>query len=174
MAAFFMIHTLYGQQNWQQEVNYQIKVSLDDQAHRLRGELSFVYYNHSPQHLQEMYIHLWPNAYSHPKTALGRQLLEQNAKTLPLNEGFIDSLAFSANGTTLNYEYWNGHRDVIRIQLPQALEPGGSVVIHTPFRVGLPDAMYSRLGHNRQSYMITQWYPNPPCTTRKDGIPCLT
>jgi len=171
MAAFFMIHALYGQQNWQQEVNYQIRVSLDDQAHRLRGELSFVYYNHSPQGLQEMYIHLWPNAYSHPKTALGRQLLEQNGKTLPVNEGFIDSLAFSANGTTLGYEYWNGHRDVIRIQLPRALEPGDSVVIHTPFRVGLPDAMYSRLGRNGQSYMITQWYPKPAVYDEKGWHP---
>ena len=34
--------------NWQQEVNYTIQVTLDDQSHMLRGSEEFVYTNNSP------------------------------------------------------------------------------------------------------------------------------
>jgi len=54
--------------NWQQEVNYTIQVTLDDQSHMLRGSEEFVYTNNSPATLNSLYIHLWPNAYKNSKT----------------------------------------------------------------------------------------------------------
>ena len=64
----------FCQDYWQQEVNYTINVELDDKSHELRGDVSFQYINHSPDTLKELYIHLWPNAYSNGKTALAGQL----------------------------------------------------------------------------------------------------
>ena len=53
----------YSQQNyWQQEVNYQIDVALNDQSHSLKGELNLEYINHSPDTLSYIWFHLWPNA----------------------------------------------------------------------------------------------------------------
>ncbi|MEI8137765.1 MAG: M1 family metallopeptidase, partial [Bacteroidota bacterium] len=36
-----------------------------------------------------------------------------------------------------------------------------SALITTPFFVKIPDAKFSRLGHDGQAYFITQWYPKP-------------
>ncbi|HVU58697.1 MAG TPA: hypothetical protein VHD83_26740, partial [Puia sp.] len=47
---------------WQQEVRYDIRVTLDDAAHTLKGFETMVYSNNSPDTLHYIYIHCWPNA----------------------------------------------------------------------------------------------------------------
>ncbi len=59
---------------WQQEVNFKINVRLDDKTHTLHAFESFEYINNSPNSLDKIYIHLWPNAYRDGKTALAKQI----------------------------------------------------------------------------------------------------
>jgi len=163
MAAFFIPALLGAQSAWQQRTDYTIRVRLDDVQHRLRGDIRIEYHNNSPQALQEMYIHLWPNAYSDTRTALARQELELSGNThlFRRDGGFIDSLSFTVNGVPVSYTEWEKNPDVAYIRLPQPLLPGAKLTLYTPFRVDLPDGEISRLGHLGQSYMITQWYPKP-------------
>lgn len=163
MAAFFIPALLSAQADWQQRTDYTIKVRLDDVRHRLHGEIRIEYHNNSPQALQEMYIHLWPNAYSGTRTALAKQELEHSGNThlFRRDGGFIDSLSFTVDGTAVSYTEWEKNPDVVYIRLPQSLPSGGKISLHTPFRVDLPDGEISRLGHLKQAYMITQWYPKP-------------
>ena len=49
---------------WQQEVNYTIDVRLNDKSHELSGYETMQYINNSPDELDFIYIHLWPNAYN--------------------------------------------------------------------------------------------------------------
>ncbi len=51
--------------------------------------------------------------------------------------------------------------DICKIKLAEPLLPGASITISTPFKVKIPSAVLSRLGHNEQAYFITQWYPKP-------------
>jgi hypothetical protein len=60
----------FSQSYWQQEVNYTISVELDDNKHTLTGFESFEYINNSPNSLDTIYIHIWPNAYRNGETAL--------------------------------------------------------------------------------------------------------
>jgi hypothetical protein len=151
--------------NWQQEVNYTIKVTLDDQLHMLRGSEEFVYTNNSPATLNSLYIHLWPNAYKDKHTALAKQLMMSGKDFLfrndPEYQGFIDSLDFKADGTSVKLTYDAKHVDIALLTLNKPLAPGEKVVITTPFRVKLPSGEVSRMGHIDQSYQITQWYPKP-------------
>jgi hypothetical protein len=151
--------------NWQQEVNYTIKVTLDDQRHMLRGSEEFVYTNNSPATLNSLYIHLWPNAYKDKHTALAKQLMMSGKDLLfrndPEYQGFIDSLDFKADGTSVQLTYDAKHVDIALLTLNKPLAPGEKVVITTPFRVKLPSGEVSRMGHIDQSYQITQWYPKP-------------
>lgn len=151
--------------NWQQEVNYTIQVTLDDQSHMLRGREEFVYTNNSPSSLDVIYIHLWPNAYKNNKTALAKQLMMSGKDFLfrndPEYQGFIDSLDFKANGTSVKLTYDAMHIDIAKLTLNKPLAPGEKVVITTPFRVKLPSGEVSRMGHIDQSYQVTQWYPKP-------------
>ncbi len=161
--------------NWQQEVNYTIKVTLDDQLHMLRGSEEFVYTNNSPATLNSLYIHLWPNAYKNKNTALAKQLMMSGKDYLfrndPEYQGFIDSLDFKADGTSVKLTYDAKHVDIALLTLNKPLAPGEKVVITTPFRVKLPSGEVSRMGHIGQTYQITQWYPKPAVYDEKGWHP---
>ncbi|MCX6180773.1 MAG: M1 family metallopeptidase [Bacteroidetes bacterium] len=150
---------------WQQEVNYKIEVALNDQKHELNGFIEIEYINNSPDTLNFLLIHLWPNAYKNEETALGQQLLVVDKTNFHWSEkkdrGFIDSLDFKINQQNAKWSYYNKQIDIAKIELGQALLPGQKTTITTPFRVKIPLGTFSRLGHISQSYQITQWYPKP-------------
>lgn len=154
-----------GKNYFQQEINYTIHVQLDDTLHRLNGFEEFIYRNNSPDTLRELYIHLWPNAYRNEWTALGRQLYHDGnpvmTETDVKNLGYIDSLYFMADDDVVRWQFLPDTTDICRLILNRALIPGASVRISTPFRVKIPDASISRMGHSGQAYFITQWYPKP-------------
>ena len=150
---------------FQQEVNYTIDVSLDDQNHVLRGFESFEYINNSAQTLDSIYIHIWPNAYRNRKTALAKQLIKMGNDVMYFASeeelGYIDSLNFKINNEPVEFRIDEEFIDIGVLKLPSGLEPGESCVVTTPFKVKLPSGNISRLGHIGESYQITQWYPKP-------------
>ena len=166
LALFFYKNTVIAQRNYfQQEVNYQISVKLNDNNHSLTAFEKIKYINNSDQKLEFIYFHLWPNAYKNKKTALSKQFLNQNKTTFYFAKdselGFIDSLNFKINNQSINWEYDKLNPDICKLILNTALLPKDSIEISTPFYVKIPSAKFSRLGHSEQAYFITQWYPKP-------------
>ncbi|MDF3027027.1 MAG: hypothetical protein K0S23_1334 [Fluviicola sp.] len=161
----FIYTPSYSQSYWQQKVDYTITVKLDDVKHSLSGFESFVYHNNSPQSLDFIYIHLWPNAYASGKTALGKQLYEQGDPILSFGKdsirGGIDSLHFQVNGQDVSFTLDPENPDIGKLNLNTPIKPGESITVTTPFHVKIPSGEVSRLGHVGQSYQITQWYPKP-------------
>ena len=156
---------LSAQEYFQQEANYTINVALDDQAHTLKGYEYIQYTNSSPNDLDFLWFHIWPNAYKENTTALFQQDLEDGSKkgyyATEQEKGFINGLDFKVNGERVRWDYHPEHIDICKLILNKTLKAGGSIQISTPFFVKIPDAKFSRLGHVDQSYMITQWYPKP-------------
>ncbi|MDQ3099993.1 MAG: M1 family metallopeptidase, partial [Bacteroidota bacterium] len=156
---------LFSQEYFQQRVDHVIDVRLDDHAHFLHASQQFTYTNNSPVALDSIWMHLWPNAYSKPNTALDKQMLRTGDVKLHFakeeDRGRIDSLDFKMDGNSLVWGYHEEHPDIAWIKLQAPLPPGSSITITTPFRVKIPHSRYSRLGHTGQAYHITQWYPKP-------------
>src|SRR5450756_1736709 len=46
---------------WQQQTDFDIRVTLNDNDHSLQGFETIRYTNHSPDTLTFLYIHCWPN-----------------------------------------------------------------------------------------------------------------
>ena len=159
---------------WQQQVNYKINVALNDKNHTLKGFLDLEYINHSPDTLNFIWFHLWPNAYKNETTAYAKQIFRdaEGAKRWRemKDKGFIDSLDFITDGQKIKTEPDPENIDIIKLLLPKALQPGDSIHITTPFFVKI--ATYSsRSGHLDQSYIICQWYPKPAVYDRKGWHP---
>ena len=170
----------FGQEYFQQEVNYKIEVSLNDKTHYLTGFETFEYINNSQDELSFIFIHLWPNAYEDNTSAMSRQQYRDGNKIMERNsakdKGFIDSLDFKVNGVKAEFLYNLSHRDIGKLILKSPLKPGEKIMVSTPFRVKIPNGNISRLGHVGESYQITQWYPKP-AVYDKDGwheMPYLT
>ncbi len=160
-----VMETFSQQVYFQQDVNYDIKVSLDDQKHVLNGQIQIIYKNNSRDTLQYIWMHLWPDAYRDRNTALSRQLLESKNRSLyfskPDDRGFIDKMDFKVEAITAVLVTDSMYHDMGRLILNQPLLPGGEIKISTPFRVKIPSNRISRMGHNGNAYQISQWYPKP-------------
>ena len=165
LSFIWPLLTASPQDYFQQEVNYHIDVSLDDRKHELSGFESIEYINNSPDTLSFIYFHLWPNAYSDNNTELARQLFSLNGKSRLFNDpelkGFIDSLDFKVAGKSVQTIMQPGFPDICKIILNSPLYNGDTIIISTPFHVKLPSGQSSLLGHNGESYNISQWYPKP-------------
>ncbi len=151
--------------HWQQEVNYKINISLNDEQHLLTGDIEIEYINNSPDTLNFIFIHLWPNAYENEKTPLAQQLIAQKELDFHYSKwsdkGYIDSLNFQEQGIKANWSFHENSNDIAKVELSSPLLPGKKVLISTPFKVKIPWGKFSRLGHIDQTYQITQWYPKP-------------
>lgn len=164
ILAFHLSSSGQNKQYFQQQVDYNINVSLDDTKHELKGVISMVYVNNSPDTLPMLYMHLWPNAYKNTGTAFAKQQLENGETAFWFakseERGYIDGLDFKVNNLPVAWHLDSTHIDIAIIELNSPLRPGDEIVILTPFHVKLPES-FSRLGHKDQSYQITQWYPKP-------------
>ena len=159
-----LLSAAQAQAYWQQQVDVKIDASLNDKVHAVKGSETIDYTNNSPDKLDFIWFHLWPNAYKDTTTAFARQVMadKDGAQRLAAikDKGFIDSLQFMAGGQRLKTAPHPQYIDIIKVYLPQPLESGKKITITTPFYTKL--ATYnSRSGHDGQSYMVCQWYPKP-------------
>ena len=71
---------------------------MDDKKHEISAIEEFEYINNSPNTLDKIYIHLWPNAYRNKNTALAKQQYKDGKDILRFGndsiKGGIDSLDF--------------------------------------------------------------------------------
>ena len=167
--------TLFSQQKkyFQQEVNYEIDVTLDDNHHTLSAYEKISYKNNSPDELSFIWFHIWPNAYKDDSTAYAKQAGPSSrfAKSDSTARGYIDSLEFTVNGRKASWSYHPEWIDAIKLELNTPLKSGQAIAIETPFFVKLPGEVFSRLGHTGKHYEITQWYPKPAVYDRKGWHP---
>lgn len=149
---------------WQQQVNFDIKVQLDDQKNTMDGFEKMEYINNSPDTLTYIWFHVWMNAYKNDKTAFSEQKLVNGSTSFYFAEddkkGFTGKLNFKVDNEKVIAETHPKYIDIIKIHLKKPLPPHQSIEITTPFHVKLP-FNFSRGGHVGKDYQITQWYPKP-------------
>ena len=162
--SLILIHAK-AQDRFQQRVTYTINVELDDKRHSLGGEETISYTNNSPDSLHDLYFHLWPNAYKNDETALANQLSKQGSNRFVVAKendfGYITGLSFRTEGKAIDWEYLEDTIDICVLHLKKPLAPSASMELSIDFRVMIPSADLSRLGHQGQAYYISQWYPKP-------------
>ena len=178
-SFFFSVKLAIGQSGnlqvkkpyFQQRTDYVIQVKLDDKKHELHAYEEIIYSNNSRVPLDSIYIHLWANGYKNNETAFAKHMLENgNTDFFYSSEdekGYIDSLDFKVEKKKVKWHFHPEHIDICIIKLNEPLLPGNSIKISTPFHVKLPGD-FSRMGHEGESYQITQWYPKPAVFDR-DG-----
>jgi len=98
--CIFSVISAQEAEYFQQNVDYNIEVTLNDTNHTLTAFEKLIYSNNSPDTLDFIWFHIWPNAYKNDSTAYAKQAGENSrfAKSDSSERGFIDSLDFSVNG----------------------------------------------------------------------------
>lgn len=156
---------------FQQKVDVRLDVSLDAAQKTLDGFAVIQYTNNAPDTLHYIWFHLWPNAYKNDRTAFSEQMLKIGRTDFYFSDealkGYINKLNFAVGGRSAALENHPYFIDVARLILPEALPPGKSVTIETPFHVKLP-YLFSRSGFADDFFLAAQWFPKPAVYDR-DG-----
>lgn len=165
---FLVFTPLMSQEYFQQKVNYNLNVELDTIGKELKVDGQIDYQNNSELSLEEIYFHIWWNAYSNKTTAFA----DQNLTFRNFDFHFADkddlggytSLSFSHEGKNLPFQNWEDenktHVDVIKLKLNQPLEPGEQITLDVKYILDIPKA-FSRGGYLNGLYQMSQWYPKP-------------
>ena len=164
-ALLFSSIALNAQKSFfQQKLNYNITVTLNDVNHTLIGVENLTYQNNSTDTLHEIYFHLYYNAFNGSSTAYTRQLNRVNDASFtfakPEQLGGYNKFEAKIGAQLLEVTLQKDNPDIAKIVLNQPLLPNKSIALDINFEEKIPFA-FSRPGHINQQYLITQWYPKP-------------
>ena len=167
----FLANLIQAQKAYfQQQTNYNISVSLDDEKHVLTGNATIDYTNNSPDNLTFIYFHLWYNAFSNKKSAYAKQELRNGRTAFYFAKedeiGSMTDLDFRVNGKKCEVDIDKDNPDIAKVILQSPLKTGEKITISTPFKVQIPKP-FSRGGHVGQQYLMTQWFPKPAVYDRE-------
>lgn len=146
---------------FQQKVSYVIKAELNPETRMVKGVLTFTYTNQSPDPLDVIWFHLYPNAFKDELTPFARQMREMKrwgfTESRPEDKGWIDATFFHG-ASKLTAEEKPGAIDEVKVYLPTSLKTGDSITLTIPFDVKIPK-VFSRFGTENNHFGMTQWYP---------------
>ena len=162
-----------GADYWQQQVDYKMKIRLDDDIQKIHGEETITYHNNSPDVLYYLWIQLDQNIYAKDNNSakIEQMKISDQMQTNDLIDlypwfdgGFkLDKVADAA-GKDLPYTV---NQTMMRIDLPKPIQPGQSYSFQINWNYNINDRM--RLGgrsgyeyfdtDKNYLYTIAQYYP---------------
>ena len=162
-----------GTDYWQQQVDYKMKIRLDDDIQKIHGEETITYHNNSPDVLYYLWIQLDQNIYAKDNNSakIEQMKISDQMQTNDLIDlypwfdgGFKLEKVADAVGKDLPYIV---NQTMMRIDLPKPILPGQTYAFQINWNYNINDRM--RLGgrsgyeyfdtDKNYLYTIAQYYP---------------
>jgi hypothetical protein len=145
---------------------YEINVTLDSRNKTYTGEQTTTYVNNTGEVLDEIYFHLYPNAY---KTVDSAPILFDRSFSDPISYigGWIDIVDISRDDENLDYSIVGEDETILRVKLDEPLEPQDEIEIYMEYEVKLPSSK-DRFGYGDRTINVGNWYPIL-CVYDEDG-----
>ena len=169
-----------GHEYWQQQADYKISVSLDEENQSIVGSEQITYTNNSPDTLGYLWLQLDQNRFSEgslerrskttdpKKDQISYRRLRQAQSFADNQHGYNDLVVTDKNGNSLPFVVVD---TMMRIDLVKALKPGSKIVFNIGWAFNILDqaAIGSRGGfehfkgknQNKDSHIffLAQWFP---------------
>ena len=160
---------------WQQDVHYTIKAFIDDTNDVIRcSEYKLVYWNNSPNVLNELYFHLYQNSFQ-PCSHM-HNLYKHNGQKITFSEQEKKKLNTKVYDIKVNGEKVDTIHDfsVMKVMLNEPLQSGDSAVITLTFdtymeRGSMRSRMKTYPSHGQKHFNGVHWYPAICVYDRKFG-----
>ncbi|MBL4837022.1 MAG: M1 family metallopeptidase [Kordiimonadaceae bacterium] len=175
-----------GHKYWQQQVDYKIKVQLDEKTRKIHATEAVSYTNNSPDTLPYLWVQMHQNRFSKHSDAVAT--IERGSKaSKKMRYGALRFLSqtkskdwgfhvkyLRSGSTDLKYTV---NDTMLRIDLPKPLKPGATVKFDIGWWFNIPEgkAMGARGGfenykrHGNDIYFIAQWFPRLAAYTDLKG-----
>lgn len=152
---------------WQQRADYQMDIHLDVKTHRYGGKSRITYTNNSPDVLDQVFFHLYNNAFqpgsqmdirsrtiADPDSRVGARI----AQLGEAERGWIHVKRLTLNGRECAMEEVE---TILEVKLPEAIKPGAKVVFEVEWEAQSPIQIRRSGRSNKEgvAYSMSQWYP---------------
>ena len=146
--------------------SYTIEARLDTEQQLVEGTSIIQWQNTSQRAQNELWFHLYLNAFRDAESDFLRTGTPRFGARLPGSWGSIEVEELTADG--LEGDLWrnaathspgaaNDATD-IRVPLPRSVAPGGSLTLRARFVARLPE-LFDRVGYQQGFYLVAQWFP---------------
>ena len=166
-AIAFFLNAVSQDFRWQQRVKYRMEIDLDVKNHRINGQQQLVLFNHSPDTLNELFFHLYFNAFqpgsdmdirSRSLPDPDRRVRDRISKLNETEQGYNVIRKASQGKSKLPVEV---DGTIARLELASPVLPVDSVVIQLEFEAQVPVQIRRSGRDNKEgiAYSMSQWYP---------------
>ncbi|MDG1284383.1 MAG: M1 family metallopeptidase [Flavobacteriaceae bacterium] len=171
IIAFLMgLNSLHSQNNfeyWQQHVDYTMDVKMDVNTFNYEGTQKLIYTNNSPDNLEQVFYHLFYNAFQPGSEMDVRSITIADADTRVGDRisklqkedfGFLNVVSLTQNKIPLKY---TTSGTMLEVQLNEPIKSGESAIFEMRFEGQVPPVI-RRAGKNSQegvALSMAQWYP---------------
>lgn len=145
---------------------YIIEVVLDDVNKSFEGKQQTVYVNNTNIALEELYFHIYPNAFKSLENAPILFNYKYDDPSI-YKGGYIDLLEVSSSDKDLDYLILGEDETLLNIKLDKPLEPNETIEVNFKYRVKLPSSK-DRFGYGDRVFNFGNWYPIA-CVYDKEG-----
>lgn len=150
---------------WQQRVEYQIDVRLDDQTHAVQGRVKLKYFNNSPDTMRRGFFHLYWNAFQpnsaytdRAKRMMDPAISKRLVELTPGETGKQEIFSVQQNGGAATFKV---NETILEVELNRPLMPGDYDAFDIAWQGQVPLTV-ERAGRDNSAgvaYSFTQWYP---------------
>ncbi|WP_082338116.1 M1 family metallopeptidase [Roseivirga seohaensis] len=154
-------------ERWQQAIEYKMEIDMDVKTNRFQGVQNVKYTNNSPDALDQVFYHLYFNAFQ-PGSMMdvrSRTIADPDRRVrdriFNLKEdeiGYQKIKSLKLNGKPVKYEVVG---TVLEVQLDQPIAPGSTVDFDMEFEAQVP-VQIRRTGRDNAEgvrYSMAQWFP---------------
>lgn len=149
-------HKIWGQKSIHNA--YNINIVFDEQKMHLNGNQTISYTNNEKVALNNLYFHLYPNAFKDKDKIPIPKDEFSTAYPRGFSPGFIDIQEVQVDNIPVDYDIEGEQETILKVKLNKKLKPGKSIDIFLKYIVQLPPCE-NRFGYGENSINITNWYP---------------
>lgn len=168
ICIFSILQLSFAQpERWQQACEYTMDIDFDVQTHRFKGKQKLILTNNSPDALNQVFYHLYYNAFQ-PNSMMdvrSRTIVDADprvqdriSKLEPNEIGYQKIKSLKHNGEKVKFEVVG---TILEVQLNQPILPHSKATFEMEFEAQVPKQI-RRTGRNSKegiAYSMSQWYP---------------
>ena len=152
-----------GEHYWQNETDYVIEATLDDNANTITGKVTLTYTNNSPQDLDFIWMYLEQNRFTADSRGTLTTPISGNRYNGDVDGGYtITNLEAKVKRSTSSKHLITDTRMQVFFNEPLAAE-GGKATVSMNFTYKIPKDGMDRMGRvdtkNGTVYAMAQWFP---------------
>ena len=146
--------------------SHRIRAQLLPETRSLQIQQEIIFYNHSQDTLNEIWLYDWNHAYSNKNTPLANRFTEDFKKEFHLAKTYQRGRTSIQNITDRNFNFLNWERtpedDLIRVQLQFPVYPGKYFLLRLNYIAELPSAQFTGYGYtDNLEFNLRYWYLTP-------------